>query len=177
MPIEARNDLTGEHLRHVLDYDEKTGILSWRYNPIRPKAWNTRFAGKPAGSPCGPNGTIQIRVDDVLYLAHRLIFVWMTGAWPTAVIDHINGDPADNRWENLRQATQGENTRNRKGPQKNNKSGFLGVRYRPHHGKWEARINFGGKLVWHQYADSAQEAAAARREAIPRYHGEFASRG
>lgn len=172
MPIKPRNDLTAEEVRERLEYDTDLGILRWRYNPSRPKEWNTRRAGKAAGFVDTVNGNVQVRIDDRLYLGYRLIWLIVTGEWPKVEIDHINGVRTDNRLKNLREATHAENSRNR-GRQKNNQSGFLGVCFRPHHGKWEARINLDGKTVWRHYATTAQEASAARREALPKFHGEF----
>lgn len=172
MPIKTRNDLTADEVRAALDYDPVLGILRWKPNPARSKAWNTRRAGKAAGSVSKATLQVQVRLNDVLYLAHRLIWLMQTGTWPAEEIDHRNGNDSDNRWENLREATRNENIWNRT-MHKGTKSGFLGVRYRPHHGKWEARIAIGGKVVWHAYASTAQEASAMRRAILPKFHGEF----
>lgn len=48
--------------------------------------------------------------------AHRFAFLWMTGAWPIGVVDHINGDRHDNRWCNLRDVTVEQNASNRLTP-------------------------------------------------------------
>lgn len=171
MPIAVRNDLSADQVRALLDYDAETGELRWKRTEARSKHWNSRFAGKLAGH-LNKNGVVSIRIGDVLYLAHRIIWLIMTGEWPEAEIDHRDGDHSNNRWANLREANRTENMLNR-AKQRNNASGFLGVRFRPHHGKWEARININGKQVWHIYASSAEEASEARREALPRFHGEF----
>ena len=171
MPRTRQHDIiSAEYARTIFTYEPETGLLRWRYNPARPKEWNTRHAGMVAGS-LGPHGRIDVRFEHVLYLGHRLAWLLMTGEWPEE-IDHKNGNPSDNRWTNLRLATRSQNTCNRKKPA-NNTSGFVGVRYRPHHKKWEARITLHRVLVWHSYHDSAQEAAAARRAALPEFHGEF----
>jgi hypothetical protein len=66
----------------------------------------------------------------------------MTGEWPSGDIDHINGQRADNRFSNLRSITHAQNGQHRKGPQANNKSGFLGV-YKKRN-KWRAEIMVDG---------------------------------
>lgn len=46
--------------------------------------------------------------------ASKVAWFLMTGSWPTDLeIDHINRDPMDNRWENLRLVTRSENLKNR----------------------------------------------------------------
>ena len=52
------------------------------------------------------------------FMVHRIVWLLNTGEWPKNTIDHINRDPLDNRFENLRDCTQAENNLN-KGPYKN----------------------------------------------------------
>jgi hypothetical protein len=172
MPKKIKEEISVKHLYERLDYDPNTGLFKWLPNPTYGKNWNTRRAGKAAGNIDKKHGAVTIRLEGKLYLAHRMAVAYMNGSWPKLVIDHINGNPVDNRIINLRECTQSENMRNRS-VQKNNKGGLLGVRFRPHHGKWEARINAGGKTVWRQYFMSAQEAVEARRAILPQFHGEF----
>jgi hypothetical protein len=177
MRAEVKKDLTADYVRQLLDYDPDAGLLRWKQTSLRPKTWNTRFAGEVAGCLTKLRSNysrIELRIDDKLYLAHRIAWLIVTGEWPAQEIDHINGDGADNRWSNLREANHAQNSRNRR-IQSNNSSGFIGVRYRPHHKKWEARITINKKTVWRLYSDTAQEAAAARRVALPQFHGDFAS--
>jgi len=166
MPIKTRTDLSAESIREILEYDPDTGILRWKAN--------SRYAGKRAGR-VGPSGAIQIGIDGALYLAHRLVWLIVTGQWPTALIDHVNHDRSDNRFANLREATVAENRHNLAGPAKGNRSGFLGVCFRPHVGKWMAYIFLDGRMAWTYYTDTAEKAAAARRAVLPQFHGEFAS--
>lgn len=76
------------------------------------------------------------------------------------VIDHINHNKLDNRKENLRACSSGENTRNRKGAQSNNKSsGILGVSWCRIMNKWRARITFDGKEKLLGYFEDKDEAS------------------
>ncbi len=47
-------------------------------------------------------GYVNIMVSGKMYLAHRLAWFLMKRAWPTGVVDHVNRNPPDNRWRNLR---------------------------------------------------------------------------
>ena len=41
--------------------------------------------------------------------AHRLVWFYIHGKWPEMELDHINNNKRDNRIENLREVTRGEN--------------------------------------------------------------------
>ena len=113
--------LTQERLKEVLHYDPETGVFRWRVErgQGRIKPWQEVRPQK--------SGYVLIRIDYVLYKAHRLAWLYQTGEWPKGVIDHVNGNPSDNSFPNLRDVTQTVNMQNRKGPQANNRTGFLGV--------------------------------------------------
>jgi hypothetical protein len=87
-------------------------------------------------------------------------------------VDHINGNPLDNRRKNMRTCTRAENMRNRP-VRKNNKSGFKGVYKRG--SRFRAYIGYDGKIKQIGTFDSAEEAAIARDKASLCYHGEFAN--
>jgi hypothetical protein len=117
----AAANLTAARLRELLLYDPTTGIFHWRVSRK-----GTRRDGLAGG--VSAHGYVKIGVDRTgQQYAHRLAWLYMVGEWPTGEIDHINGDRADNRWANLREVTPRENKQNKRKPQRNNKSGFLGV--------------------------------------------------
>jgi hypothetical protein len=126
-------ELTQEVVHELLSYDPSTGTLTWRKRARNwfqsdgdCKKWNTRYANKPALTHTEKRGVLSGRVLSRNYLAHRVIWLWMTGQWPTDEIDHKNRDPADNRWRNLREATRKQNGRNLS-MSKRNKSHRIGV--------------------------------------------------
>lgn len=103
-------------------------------------------------------------------LMHRVI-LGLVGRWP--IVDHINGNPLDNRRANLRICSQSENMRNRPAP-KSNTSGFKGVYFHRKSGKWHARIMVNYKHVSLGYHETAEQAGAAYDLEAKKYHGEFA---
>jgi hypothetical protein len=81
-------------------YDPETGIF---YREVRGKIKKTSET---------TTTYISVEVDGVVYRAGRLAWFMYYGKWPEKVIDHINGNPADNRICNLRDVSQQENTLN-----------------------------------------------------------------
>ena len=171
--------LTADQLRAVLDYNPRTGVFTWRRRmPTRQydKTWNTRYAGTIAGTPTVPRGYVQILVDRRLYLAHRLAHLWITGEWPKHEVDHRDGDPTNNRWNNLRVATSSQNKMN--GVRRSdNTSGYRGVWFDKRRELWVAEIRGDGIRRHLGYFPTAEAAAAAYAEAAARLHGKFANLG
>lgn len=154
-------------MRQFLHYDPLTGIFKWT-------GVGGRRAGSRAGTSVAPRGNRRIRVGDHYYAEHRLAWLFMTGAWPTVGIDHRNGDPADNRWENLREATPQQNTSNTRKTVPN-KWGFRGVKKRHGRPGFVAVIRHAGKRHWIGCFETPEAAHAAYVEADRRLRGEFAA--
>lgn len=164
------------YLRSCIDYCEKTGVIHWKYRPrghfpskrewLR---WNARYAGTVAGV-IDPRGYRRIRINRHRYKAHRLIWCWMTGEDPPYTIDHIQGGPDNNVWNNLRVATQKQQTHN-VCLRKDNPTGYRGVTRRRK--KWAAQITINGTRQWLGCFNSIEEAAAVYESEARKYHGEF----
>lgn len=152
-----------ERVRQVLNYDPETGLFTWA----------VQKGGIPSGARAGSigaDGYIAIGLDGTSYKAHRLAFVWMTGRWPTDQIDHRNGDRTDNRWGNLREATQAQNAANmrcREGRE-------LPRGVIRHHRRFVARIRRDGADKHLGTFATPEEAHAAWRAAARETYGEFA---
>lgn len=87
------------------------------------------------------------------------------------VVDHINGDPSDNRRCNLRICTQNENSKNT-GNTKGSKNKYVGVRRVPS-GKYRANITVDRKSIHIGTYATEEEAFQARLAAERKYFGEF----
>jgi hypothetical protein len=172
--VKARLDdpLTADQLRSLLRYLPVTGFFVWNHNPQRTRDWNTRYAGTKAGTPTVPRGYIQIMVNKRLYLGHRLAFLWMNGSWPEFEIDHIDGDPANNAWGNLRHATRSQQLMNAQ-KRSDNASGHKGVHWSSRRHKWVAEVMVDGKKHTFGHFNTIEEAKAARDFAAKRLHGAF----
>lgn len=103
-----------QYLRECFAYAPHTGKLTWKKRPkhhfphVGTMVYtNKMWAGKPVSlvKHKKPSGRIylHILINSKKYPVHRIIFKWMTGRDPNGVIDHINRDPSDNRWHNLRE--------------------------------------------------------------------------
>ena len=151
-------------LCEVLTYFPLTGEFIWAQ---RPKNANRINIGGVAGHQSN-TGYTQIRLYKYLYYAHRLAFLYMTGVFPLEQVDHINGDPSDTRWSNLRLATPTENQRNT-AISKNNTSGVLGVCWDKRKSAWLVRIRDSNKEKFIGYFKELADAAIARKAAEQLY--------
>ena len=114
-------NLTAQRVRELLHYDPETGV----FTGLKKKTGRPGKSGM-FGS-IDPGGYHRVSIDCKKYWAHRVAFLYMTGEWPKNDVDHIDGNPANNRWANLRDVSTATNVQNVKRASKNNKSGFLGV--------------------------------------------------
>jgi len=154
-----------ERVLELLDYDSSTGIFTRRVSR------GSQLAGSVAGG-VRRDGYWHIMIDGKIYLAQRLAFLLSHGHLPDE-LDHINGDPSDNRIENLRPATSQENQRNR-GKQANNTSGFKGVSLHKQREKWYAQArDANGKQKFLGYFPTPEAASAAYEAYAMKLHGEF----
>ena len=146
-------ELTVERLREVLDYCPDTGVFTWKIRT------NSRVKVGDVAGCLDKDGYLRIQIDSRLHFTHRLAWFYVTGEWPPDQIDHINGIRDDNRIANLRAATRSENGQNRRKPQANNTTGYLGVTR--HRGKFLAKIRLDGKRKHLGLFNTPEEAHAA----------------
>ena len=153
-------------LAHYL-FEYRAGALYWK-NPSNPKK-------TPVGSVAGtihPRGYVHIQYKRKIYKAHRLIFLMFNGYTPD-VIDHIDGNTANNMPENLRAADYAGNAQNAR-RRKDNSSGVKNVCWHKRFNKWGVSLSIKGKIRHLGYFKDLELAALVAFEARDKYHGEFA---
>lgn len=176
--------MTCDRLHQLVTYDHNTGDFTWKERKLRigiektDKGWNTRLAGKAVAKRpsrrCG-HYRISFSIDGEEHYAHRLVWLYVYGEWPSGNIDHISGDPSDNRIANLRLATPSQNMMNQK-VRSDNSSGTRGVSFDRRLKKWFSYINIDYKRIPLGMFSEIGAAIKAREDAENRYYGEFMRR-
>ena len=160
--------LTQQQLKALLWYEPRSGMFRWRHTTNRRlKPWDV--AGSRGGV---KRNYIYIQIGDSNYRAHRLAWLYMTGEWPLHLVDHIDGDGLNNAWENLREATNKQNSEN-KSVRSNVVSGMRGVHLIPAKNKWKATVTHEGKQHYLGLFDNAEEAfvvVEAKRKELYTHH-------
>ncbi len=119
----------------------KNGNLFWKKQNSR----NNRKMSRPIGSRQN-SGHINFNLNYIQYYVHRVVWEFHHGKIPNGkMIDHINGEPGDNRIENLRLANFVENSRNRKKTFKPKSSKYKGVSFKAADKRFQSSIFIDGK--------------------------------
>ncbi len=134
---------------------ERVSEFKWCFNKISKKKYAHRRLPKADGGKMIKLHRFIMGVDD-----------------RSVCVDHINGDPLDNRKSNLRVCTQGENLRNYRNAW--GKEGIRGIR-QTRTGKFRARIKLNRKHYEIGTFDTQHDASIAYAFASSLLHGEFGS--
>lgn len=148
--------MTQDELKELLTYDPETGVFRNRIKRAR-----SVIVGAVAGCVLD-NGYRVIAIGGKDYSAHRLAFLYMTGAMPDGMVDHINGLRDDNRFANLRVRDNSLNQQNQRRARPHSASGTLGVHRGGWKGsKWSSEIQHRGVRYRLGTFDTPEEARAA----------------
>lgn len=168
--------LTQETLKELLHYDPDTGVFTWLSRNIEDfseerfwKQWCVRYEGEIAGCLIKEQNYIIIGINGKIHRAHRLAWLYVTGEFPDDQIDHINHVRYDNRWCNLREATDVVNRKNQS-RRKDNISGITGIHWDKSRVKWCAEITSNGVKHFLGRFECLSDAVEARKNA-EREHG------
>ena len=162
-------------LRECFSYNRRTGILRWKRRPQKHfktrsywARWNARYAGARAGTLT--HGYRGVVINSNGFLEHRIIWKLVTSRNPQETIDHIDGNPSNNKLSNLRPANEAQQKWNAK-HRRNNNSGSRGVY--PTRARWFARIYVNGKSRHLGCFEVKEHAMAAYDAAARKLHGKF----
>ncbi len=159
--------LTIDRLKELLEYDPNTGLWRWIILTNN-RCKKGRFLGSLKTNPDGYQ-LYELTVDRTVYIASRLAWFYMTGNWPTNKIDHKDRDSLNNKWKNLREATNNQNTMNQ--TPRVNVTGYKGVHKNGK--KYYANIRIDGIMAYLGKYDTAIEASYAYEAVAIPLHGEF----
>lgn len=179
-PVGGKELPSLEVLNELFEYHED-GHLIWKTRPESHfrtaqgcRVFNSKKAGSIAGYYNPINNYITINLDNIYYRGHRLIYKLMTGLEPVGVIDHIDGDPKNNRIENLRDCSVQENCFNSVKTSNSEKSTsqYKGVQI-TRSGKWLASIRKGELALSKLFDDELSAAEWYDTQAVELF-GKFA---
>lgn len=159
--------LTQEELKKYLHYNPDTGIFTW--------VNRCKYGGVKAGDIAGYQdkfGYCRIKLNNKNYRSHRLAWLYMTGLFPVDMIDHINSIKNDNRFINLREASNQENHFNVP-KRRDNTSGYKGVSWHKGSNRWQANATIDKKYKHLGRFDIPELASQAYQEFCAKHHGEF----
>jgi hypothetical protein len=159
------SDLTQEKANELFIYNSHTGFLFYRKTGDRAGYRNKHL------------GCRLLSVKKHRYIEHRVIWLMHYGYWPKHTIDHINHIRDDNRLENLREATQAENLRNKRARTVNGISRDLPKGVYRKRNKFGAQICLDGKRITLGVFRTPEEASDVYFKAAQKLHGKFACRG
>lgn len=152
-----------DDLKKCLKYEIKTGEFKWIIR-ISKKV----KVGDTAGT-FDKKGYCRIAIKGIRYQAHRLAWLYIYGHFPKEYIDHIDGNPRNNRIENLRECTLAENSQNIRA-HIDAFSKYVGVSWYKRYGKWRAKIQLNGKEKCLGYFDTEDQAFNAYKKEKSKLH-------
>jgi hypothetical protein len=146
---------TADQVRRKFHYDSATGVFIHR------------ASGATAGSRRA-DGRIALTIGGKSFAAHRIAWLYETGNWPLAEIDHLDGDPGNNRFANLRDVDRKTNMQNQRSAHSDNALGVLGVHRE--NDRFMAQISINGRPKRIGYFDTLEEAHNAYLDMKRRVH-------
>ena len=166
--------LTLRDIKKMVTYDPETG--SFYYGVLGKSSkygWQKQYAGRKMATSSKNGDYCRTNFCGYSVKSHRLAWLLMTGKWPKGMVDHINGDRSDNRWENLRDANYSQNAINRRKLNSNNTSGARQVSWNKEAKKWRAYVRANGRITHVGYFDLFSDAVEAQARKEVEIWGEY----
>lgn len=111
---------------------------------------------------------VDLRADGIRNTAkiHRLVAqAFCSNENQYEIVDHIDRNPINNHFLNLRWCTQSQNNRNRN-KKADCSSRYIGVSFNMENKKWRARLSINRKLIYLGQYDTEEEAYEAFKQAV-----------
>lgn len=158
-------NLTQTQLKTRLSYDPGTGVFT---------RVSGRYVGRTAGNKTS-SGYLRLKIGDMEVLAHRIASLYMEGYIPS-MVDHIDGDPGNNQWTNLRVCNVSQNGANRRKQKRTSSCKYKGVSYRGNKTtpKYEVTIMCEGSPIYLGYFEDPINAAITYDIHATRLFGNYA---
>jgi hypothetical protein len=157
------NLLPLDRINELFIIEPAEGLVTWKFTVFN------FYSGQRAGT-VTPDGYRRVKVGPKYYRTSLIVWTVATGSPPVEQVDHRDGDRANDRFGNLRLATNSQNQANSK-CRKNNKSGVKGVSFQA--GRFVAEITKDGKKHYIGRFDTVAEAKAAYGRLAEQLFGEF----
>jgi hypothetical protein len=158
--------LTQKEVKELINYNPDSGEITI----IKRTGTRSRKIGEFAGVKVyrATSSYLQITLLKQTFYAHRLVWLYMTGEYPK-VIDHIDGDGLNNKWNNLRNGDVADNNRNVLKIQ-HNKIEQLPIGVFRHRKKFTAAIKYNYKKIYLGVFNTIDDAVIAYKNAKDIYH-------
>lgn len=133
--------MTAAMLRNALNYDQETGVFTWKESG--------RGRGRKKGARAGSVKTSQgrqirqINVNGHSCTAGVAAWLYVTGVHPKGIIEKKNNDPLDDSFNNLMDSSYSEIQKSRN-ISRNNSTGITGVTWKKADGGYYA-VTIGGR--------------------------------
>ena len=167
--------LTQEILKELIHYDPETGVFTWKFRELKwftsnwnYNIWNNKYPNSICGITPMSDGYLRVSILGKSYKQHVLAFLYMTGNFPNNMVDHEDGVKSNNKWSNLREATNSTNQKNAKISGRN-KTGCVGVSFCKSSNKYKTFVMNNNSKLHLGYFDTLEEAVLVRKEAEIKY--------
>jgi len=150
-----------KYLSSIITYNEDTGEFLWKTDRHPMKQ------GDIAGT-LDNRGYRRIKINDRVYLAHRLAWFIVHKRWPERHVDHVDKDPLNNSITNLRDVPHSVNMKNQP-IRKDSPHRISGITTHGNN-KYRAKITVDYKQIQLGIFTDFFEACCARKSAENKYN-------